>query len=63
LGHYRVNVDLTGVERVRNAPRGNRSPAALLRHVLDADLESLHGLAQTFSEPRLEQFVGALQTA
>lgn len=59
----RVNFDLTGVERVRNAPRGNRSPAALLRHVIDADLESLHGLAQTFSEPQIERFVGALQAA
>ncbi len=59
----RVNFDLTGVERLRTLPGGNRSPAALLRRIIDADVESLRALAHTFSEPQLERFVGAVLAA
>jgi DNA-binding MurR/RpiR family transcriptional regulator len=59
----RLNFDLTGVERLRTLPGGHRSPAALLRRIIDADLESLRTLAQTFSEADVERFVGALMAA
>jgi DNA-binding MurR/RpiR family transcriptional regulator len=59
----RINVDLTGVERLRALPDTARSPSALLRRIIDADVQSLRALAQTFSEPQLERFVGALLNA
>lgn len=59
----RVNFDLTGVERLQQLPTANRSPAALLRRIIDADCESLRALAQTFSEPQLERFTNAMLTA
>lgn len=59
----RVNFDLTGVERLQTLPSTNRSPSALLRRIIDADVESLRALAHTFSEPQLERFVGALLDA
>ncbi len=59
----RVNFDLTGVDRLRTIPVTNRSPAALLRRIIDADLASLHSLAQTFSEPQLERFVNLVLSA
>lgn len=59
----RVNFDLTGVERLRTLPATNRSPSALLRRIIDADIESLRVLAHSFSEPQLERFVGAILAA
>lgn len=59
----RVNFDLTGVARLQTLPHTNRSPSALLRRIIDADVESLHALAHTFSEPQLERFVGAMLAA
>jgi len=59
----RVNFDLTGVERLRTLPSQNRSPAALLRRIVDGDLQSLRALAHTFSEPQFERFVDAILTA
>jgi DNA-binding MurR/RpiR family transcriptional regulator len=59
----RVNFDLTGVERLKTLPAANRSPAALLRRIIDADFESLRALAQTFSEPHVERFVDAVMAA
>ncbi|MDP9366470.1 MAG: MurR/RpiR family transcriptional regulator, partial [Chloroflexota bacterium] len=59
----RVNFDLTGVARLQQSAQGNRSPAALLRRIIDADSDSLRALAQTFSEPQVERFAGALLTA
>ena len=59
----RVNFDLTGVERLRTLPSQNRSPAALLRRIVDGDLQSLRALAHTFSEPQFERFVDAIITA
>jgi DNA-binding MurR/RpiR family transcriptional regulator len=59
----RVNFDLTGVERLRTLPSANRSPSALLRRIIDADLESLRALAQTFSEPQVERIVETLRGA
>ena len=56
----RVNFDLTGVERLQQSAQVNRSPAALLRRIIDADCDSLRGLAQTFSEPQIERFVTSL---
>ena len=56
----RVNFDLTGVERMRTLPTQNRSPAALLRLIVDGDLASLRALAHTFSEPQLDRFVEAI---
>ena len=56
----RVNFDLTGVERLRTLPSQNRSPAALLRRIVDGDLQSLRALAHTFSEPQFERFVDAI---
>ena len=56
----RVNFDLTGVERLRTLPSQNRSPAALLRRIVDGDLASLRALAHTFSEPQFERFVDAI---
>lgn len=53
----RVNFDLSGIDRLRKLPEASRSPAALLRRIIDADIESLHALAHTFSEPQLERFV------
>jgi DNA-binding MurR/RpiR family transcriptional regulator len=59
----RINFDLTGVERLRTLPSTNRTPAVLLRRLIDADIENLHALAQNFSEPQLERFVGAILEA
>ncbi len=59
----RVNFDLTAVERLQQLPTANRSPAALLRRIIDADCESLRALAQTFSEPQLERFTNAVLAA
>jgi DNA-binding MurR/RpiR family transcriptional regulator len=59
----RVNFDLTGVERLRTLPSQNRSPAALLRRIVDGDLQSLRALAHTFSEPQFERFVDTIITA
>jgi len=59
----RVNFDLTGVERLRTLPSRNRSPAALLRRIIDGDLASLRALAHTFSEPQFERFVEAVLAA
>jgi DNA-binding MurR/RpiR family transcriptional regulator len=59
----RVNFDLTGVARLQQSAQVTRSPAALLRRIIDADCDSLRGLAQTFSEPQIEQFVNALLVA
>jgi DNA-binding MurR/RpiR family transcriptional regulator len=56
----RVNFDLTGVARLQQSAQVNRSPAALLRRIIDADCDSLRGLAQTFSEPQIERFVNTL---
>lgn len=58
----RVNLDLTGVDRLqRSAP--DRAPATLLRRVIDADRETLQALAHTFSEPQFERFAAALLAA
>jgi DNA-binding MurR/RpiR family transcriptional regulator len=51
---------LTGVARLQQSAQVNRSPAALLRRIIDADCDSLRGLAQTFSEPQIERFVNIL---
>jgi DNA-binding MurR/RpiR family transcriptional regulator len=59
----RVNFDLTGVERLQTLPSTNRSPSALLRRIIDADFESLHALAQTFSEAQLDRFVDMILAA
>lgn len=59
----RVNFDLTGVERLQTQSGTNRSPSALLRRIIDADVASLRALAQAFSEPQLERFVTALLQA
>lgn len=59
----RVNFDLTGVARLQQSAQVNRSPAALLRRVIDADCDSLRGLAQTFSEPQMERFANAVLAA
>ncbi len=59
----RVNFDLTGVARLHQSAQVNRSPAALLRRIIDADCESLHALAQTFSEPQIERFTNAVLAA
>jgi DNA-binding MurR/RpiR family transcriptional regulator len=59
----RVNFDLTGVERLRTLPSQNRSPAALLRRIVDGDLQSLRALAHSFSEPQFERFVDAILSA
>jgi len=59
----RVNFALTGVERLRTLPSQSRSPAALLRRVVDADVASLRGLAQTFSETDFDDVVNALLRA
>jgi DNA-binding MurR/RpiR family transcriptional regulator len=59
----RVNFDLTGVARLNTLPSTSRSPSALLRRIIDADLESLRALAQRFSEPQFERFVSILHNA
>ncbi len=59
----RLNFDLTGVERLRNLPATSRSPSALLRRIIDADIESLRALAHSFSEPQMERFVAGLIAA
>jgi DNA-binding MurR/RpiR family transcriptional regulator len=59
----RVNFDLTGVDRLRTLPSSSRSPAALLRRIIDRDRESLEALARDFSEPKLEDFAGVLVKA
>src|SRR5919112_2531536 len=59
----RVNFDLTGVARLQQSAQVNRSPAALLRRIIDADCDSLRRLAQTFSEPQIERFVNTLLSA
>lgn len=58
-----VNVDLTGVERLNSLPQNNQSSAALLRRVIEEDMETLHSLARNFSETRFERFVDALESA
>ncbi len=59
----RVNFDLTAIERLQQLPTANRSPAALLRRIIDADCESLRALAYTFSEPQIERFTNAVLAA
>jgi DNA-binding MurR/RpiR family transcriptional regulator len=55
----RVRVDLDGVEHFRSLPTTNRSAAALIRRVIETDIDSLQTLARGFSEP---QFVGFIQS-
>ena len=59
----RLNFDLTGVARLQQSASVNRSPAALLRRIIDADCDSLRALAQTFSEPQMERFATAVLAA
>ncbi len=59
----RVNFDLTGVARLQKSAMVNRSPAALLRRIIDADCDSLRALARTFSEPQMERFADAVLAA
>lgn len=59
----RVNFDLTGVERMRALPTTDRSPSALLRRLMDAEVESLRALTRTFSERDFESFVSILLAA
>ena len=59
----RINFDLTGVERLQTLPGTHRTPASLLRRLIDNDIENLRRLAQTFSEPQLERFVSAILEA
>lgn len=59
----RVSFDLTSVERIHLQASSNRSSAALLRRIIDADMENLRALAQSFSEPQLDHFVSAIQAA
>ncbi|MBA3709525.1 MAG: MurR/RpiR family transcriptional regulator [Planctomycetes bacterium] len=58
----RVNFDLGGVERLKTLPAG-RSAGAMLRRVIEADLESLRTLAASFSEEDLEEFTRLIQEA
>ncbi|NJO07914.1 MAG: MurR/RpiR family transcriptional regulator [Chloroflexaceae bacterium] len=59
-----VKHDLTGVERLRTLPRHeDRSTIALLRRLVDHDIESLHALAQSFSEQPFERFCQMLVEA
>jgi DNA-binding MurR/RpiR family transcriptional regulator len=58
----RVNFDLGGVERMKTLPAG-RSAGAMLRRVIEADLESLRTLASSFSEEDLEEFAQLIQDA
>ncbi|MBA3708410.1 MAG: MurR/RpiR family transcriptional regulator [Planctomycetes bacterium] len=58
----RVNFDLGGVERLKTLPAG-RSSGAMLRRVIEADLESLRALASSFSEADLERFAHLIQAA
>jgi DNA-binding MurR/RpiR family transcriptional regulator len=59
----RINFDLTGVERLQTLPGTNRTPALSLRRVIDADIENLRSLAQTFSETQLERFISVILDA
>lgn len=59
----RLNVDLTGVDRLRSLPSTNRSPSALLRRIIERDGESLRALERSFSEPQLARFSNALVKA
>lgn len=59
----RVNYDLAGVERLRTLPPSSGTASALLRRVIEAEIEDLHALAQTFSEADFERFVAALLAA
>lgn len=58
-----VNVDLTGVERLKSLPQRNTSIAALLQRVIEEDMETLRTLAHSVSEVQLEKFVDAVQQA
>lgn len=58
-----VNIDLTGVERLQSLPSGNTAPAALLRRILDEEMETLRALAHDFSEAQFERFVDNLHDA
>jgi DNA-binding MurR/RpiR family transcriptional regulator len=59
----RVSYDLSGIERLRTLPNADRSASALLRRIINADIESLQALAHTFSESELERFVEVLAGA
>jgi DNA-binding MurR/RpiR family transcriptional regulator len=58
-----VNIDLTGVERLKTLPQQNTSPGALLHRVIEEDIETLRVLAHDFSESQAEQFVTELAEA
>lgn len=58
-----VNVDLTGVERLKSLPHANVSGSGLMRRVIEEDIEHLRALAHGFSEVQLERFVDALERA
>ncbi|MEJ2629665.1 MAG: MurR/RpiR family transcriptional regulator [Acidihalobacter sp.] len=58
-----VNIDLTGVERLQSLPSGNTSSAALLRRIIDEEMETLRALAHNFSEAQFERFVDNLHDA
>jgi DNA-binding MurR/RpiR family transcriptional regulator len=59
----RISFELTSVERVRSLPAAHVSPSAALKRAVEADVESLHGLTRTFSEPEFDRFVDALAHA
>lgn len=56
----RVRFDLDGVSHFRALSTSDRSPTALLRRIIETDIESLQALARSFSEPQFVQFVQAL---
>ncbi len=58
-----VNIDLTGVERLKSLPTGNTSPSALLRRIIDEDTQTLQQLAHDFSEAQFERFIDTLHDA
>jgi DNA-binding MurR/RpiR family transcriptional regulator len=56
----RVNLELTGVERLKTVTGSDHTPAAVLSRIIERDCESLRSLAQTFSDAELERFSARL---
>lgn len=58
-----VNIELSGVERLKSLPHDEPSVGNLMHQIIKEDVENLRRLSRNLSEQRIERFVEGLQDA